>query len=64
MMKIVGKHYLKVTLKPVIDEVGYPSEFFLGHLAPLAYPVSLTSILLTAPYVVVITQVGEMLEES
>ncbi|NXS21855.1 RASA2 protein, partial [Mystacornis crossleyi] len=26
MMKIVGKHYLKVTLKPVIDEVGYPTE--------------------------------------
>lgn len=26
MMKIVGKHYLKVTLKPVIDEVGYCTE--------------------------------------
>lgn len=26
MMKIVGKHYLKVTLKAVIDEVGYHAE--------------------------------------
>ncbi|NXE14891.1 RASA2 protein, partial [Lophotis ruficrista] len=30
MMKIVGKHYLKVTLKPVIDEVGYPAETFFS----------------------------------
>ncbi|NWH95722.1 RASA2 protein, partial [Aegithalos caudatus] len=34
MMKIVGKHYLKVTLKPVIDEVGYPTETSLGLLSP------------------------------
>ncbi|NWW30427.1 RASA2 protein, partial [Panurus biarmicus] len=32
MMKIVGKHYLKVTLKPVIDEVGYPTETSLGDV--------------------------------
>ncbi|NXE25697.1 RASA2 protein, partial [Ardeotis kori] len=30
MMKIVGKHYLKVTLKPVIDEVGCPTETFFS----------------------------------
>ncbi|NXQ78492.1 RASA2 protein, partial [Quiscalus mexicanus] len=35
MMKIVGKHYLKVTLKPVIDEVCYPAETSLGKLSPL-----------------------------
>ncbi|NXQ54995.1 RASA2 protein, partial [Anthoscopus minutus] len=37
MMKIVGKHYLKVTLKPVLDEVGYPPETSLGTLSPLWY---------------------------
>ncbi|NXS94343.1 RASA2 protein, partial [Jacana jacana] len=35
MMKIVGKHYLKVTLKPVIDEVGYPAETSFSILIPL-----------------------------
>uniref|UniRef100_A0A8B9RU92 RAS p21 protein activator 2 n=1 Tax=Accipiter nisus TaxID=211598 RepID=A0A8B9RU92_9AVES len=49
MMKIVGKHYLKVTLKPVIDEVGDPTETFFRILRPLGYPVSLIGILLTAP---------------
>ncbi|NWT46419.1 RASA2 protein, partial [Chroicocephalus maculipennis] len=49
MMKIVGKHYLKVTLKPVIDEVGYPTETVLRILSPLEYPISLIYILLTAP---------------
>ncbi|NXX14119.1 RASA2 protein, partial [Podargus strigoides] len=49
MMKIVGKHYLKVTLKPVIDEVGYPTETVFRTLSPLVYPVSLIGILLTAP---------------
>ncbi|NWW47922.1 RASA2 protein, partial [Pedionomus torquatus] len=48
MMKIVGKHYLKVTLKPVIDEVGYP-EIGFRILSPLGCPVSLVDILLTAP---------------
>ncbi|NXV89954.1 RASA2 protein, partial [Calonectris borealis] len=37
MMKIVGKHYLKVTLKPVIDEVGYPTETVFRTLSPLGY---------------------------
>ncbi|NXJ80079.1 RASA2 protein, partial [Trogon melanurus] len=37
MMKIVGKHYLKVTLKPVIDEVGYPTETFFRTLKPVGY---------------------------
>lgn len=59
MMKIVGKHYLKVTLKPVIDEVGDPTETFFRILRPLGYPVSSIGILLTAPCVVAITQVGE-----
>ncbi|NXK18676.1 RASA2 protein, partial [Arenaria interpres] len=49
MMKIVGKHYLKVTLKPVIDEVGYPAETVFRILSPLGYPVS--HMLLTAPCV-------------
>ncbi|NXK75165.1 RASA2 protein, partial [Amazona guildingii] len=35
MMKIVGKHYLKVTLKPVIDEVGYSTETVFRALSPL-----------------------------
>ncbi|NWX78554.1 RASA2 protein, partial [Alca torda] len=51
MMKIVGKHYLKVTLKPVIDEVGYPTETVFRILSPLEYPISLIYILLTAPCV-------------
>ncbi|PKU47910.1 ras gtpase-activating protein 2 [Limosa lapponica baueri] len=59
MMKIVGKHYLKVTLKPVIDEVGYPAETVFRILSPLGYPVSLIYILLTAPCVVVVTQICE-----
>jgi len=32
MMKIVGKHYLKVTLKPVIDEVGYATVLVLAGI--------------------------------
>ncbi|NXP97847.1 RASA2 protein, partial [Vidua macroura] len=40
MMKIVGKHYLKVTLKPVIDEVCYPTATSLGKLSPLEVSIS------------------------
>ncbi|NXA11538.1 RASA2 protein, partial [Sapayoa aenigma] len=47
MMKIVGKHYLKVTLKPVIDEVGYPTETSF-RTQPPGYPESLMDLLLRA----------------
>ncbi|NXP80235.1 RASA2 protein, partial [Ramphastos sulfuratus] len=48
MMKIVGKHYLKVTLKPVIDEVGCPTELFHRALKLLVYPISSIGILTAA----------------
>lgn len=59
MMKIVGKHYLKVTLKPVIDEVGYSTETVFRTLSPLGYLVYLIGILLLAPSIAVIILVGE-----
>ncbi|NWX82036.1 RASA2 protein, partial [Nothoprocta ornata] len=41
MMKIVGRHYLKVTLKPVLDEVSYLAETARRTVSFLMYAVPL-----------------------